>query len=74
VVSSPPRGGDVAQFHLGAGEGRPLWDADDPVGARALYERRQRDYATADGRVDASSDDPNQVAAIVEALFFKNFR
>ncbi len=65
---------DTACRRLGSRQDRPLWNADDPVGARRLYDRRRRDYSTADGRVDASEDDPDRVAAAVETLFFQNFR
>lgn len=50
---------------LGDGDGRPLWDPADPVGARAAFERRRAAYALADARVAAAEHGPEAVAARV---------
>ena len=41
---------------------RPPWRADDPVGQRALFERRRATYALAAVRVDGAVGSPDEVA------------
>jgi len=60
----------VVQARVGAGVGRPLWDATDPLAQRALFERRRAVYALARYRVDASVGPPEAVAAAVERAVF----
>lgn len=46
---------------IGSAGGRPLWPADDPLGLRALYEKRRAVYALADRRVSGVGE-PEAVA------------
>jgi len=48
---------------LGSGDGRPLWNLEEPIAMRALFERRRAAYALADFRVDASASDPSEVVS-----------
>jgi shikimate kinase len=48
------------------GSPRPLWPADDPVGQRALFERRRATYALAALRVDGSGGSPADVARRID--------
>jgi shikimate kinase len=50
---------------LGPGAGRPLWNGNDAIALRALYERRRVVYGLCDFRVDASSGTPDEVAGRV---------
>lgn len=50
---------------VGPGTGRPLWNANDAIALRALYERRRGVYALCDFRADASAGRPDEVAARV---------
>lgn len=52
----------VVRARLGrAGALRPAWPADDPVGQRALFERRRATYALAEVRVEGSAGTPDEV-------------
>lgn len=54
---------EVVRARLGRDRSiRPAWPADDPVGQRALFERRRATYALAALRVEGSSGSPDQVA------------
>jgi shikimate kinase len=50
---------------LGSGDGRPLWSREEPIGMRALFERRRAAYALADVRIDASAAGPAEIASRV---------
>jgi len=52
---------DEARRRVEAGDSRPLWLPGDPVGLRALFERRRAVYALADCRIDARGS-PDEVA------------
>ncbi len=56
---------EVARQRVGGGQGRPLWDANDALALRALFEQRRAVYALAAFRVDANGR-PREVA---EAIF-----
>ena len=47
------------------GEGRPLWERDDPTAMRGFFEKRRAAYALADVRVDASRGFPEAVGALI---------
>jgi shikimate kinase len=53
---------DVIRSRLGAGAGRPLWSASDPIGQRETFERRRAAYALADVRVEVIDESPEEVA------------
>ena len=53
---------EILRTRLGPGRGRPLWMPDDPVGLRAMFERRRATYALADHRVNASGGTPREIA------------
>lgn len=53
---------DVIRERLGEGHGRPLWNGEDPIAMRALYEKRRATYALADFRVDPSRGTPEEIA------------
>ncbi len=66
----------VARARVGAGDGRPLWSADDAT-LRAIFDRRRAAYALADVRVDASSaavDDVVRLAVASLSRFAPLFR
>jgi len=49
--------------------GRPLWEGNDALALRALYEKRRAAYALAEVRIDAAAGQTSEVAAHVrEAL------
>ena len=52
---------DAARKRVGEGAGRPLWLPEDPLALRAFYDKRRAAYALAEARVDASTDDPDEV-------------
>ena len=54
---------------VGQGGGRPLWNADDPIGLRLLYARRRAVYALARHRIGAALGGPEAVAERVLSLF-----
>ena len=56
----------IARARLGDGSGRPLWPKGDALDGRAFFERRRACYALADFSVDASADDPADVAEAIE--------
>ncbi len=60
-----------ARRRIGDSVGRPLWRSDDSLALRAFFERRRATYALADVRVDAESDDVDEVAARVLAAVFR---
>jgi shikimate kinase len=54
---------DVVRARLAQdGAVRPLWNADDPVGQRILFERRRAVYALARIRIDGAAGPPEVVA------------
>jgi len=52
----------VARERLGEGPGRPLWEPDDPLAVRALFEKRRAVYALAEIRVDVSGAGIERIA------------
>jgi shikimate kinase len=50
------------------GSSRPVWIGHDALLRRALFERRRAAYALADCRVDASCDDPEELASAIETV------
>jgi shikimate kinase len=56
---------EVLKERLGAGGGRPLWMPHDPVGLRAMFEKRRATYALADHRVDGSAGTPVELAEVI---------
>jgi shikimate kinase len=58
---------DEARRRVGRGAERPLWRTDDPVGQRALFERRRAAYALCQLRVPAAPGGPADVARRVIA-------
>jgi len=56
---------EAARRRSGGGQDRPLWDEADPAAFRAFFERRRAVYALAEIRIDAASDDPEEVAGQV---------
>lgn len=62
-----------ARGRTAGGSGRPLWRDDDPIGFRALFERRRAVYALADLRVLTSQKTPENVAIEVFERFERFF-
>jgi shikimate kinase len=52
---------------VGAGQGRPLWPAGDPVALRALFDKRRAAYALAAHRVAGCPGNPGEVAGRILA-------
>lgn len=59
---------DVVTRRLVQTVSRPLWLDDDALLRRAFFERRRAAYALADCRVDATSGDPDALAAAVQGV------
>lgn len=57
------------RLRVGGGEGRPLWQDDDPVCFRAFFERRRACYALADYRFLTTQKPPEIVAIDVFERF-----
>jgi len=59
---------EVAAARVGAADGRPLWNLDDPVDFRLGFDRRRAVYALADVRVDAEGEPDVVVEATAAAV------
>lgn len=62
---------DRVRRRIGDAAGRPLWRSEDPLALRAFFERRRATYALADRRVDAESEDVEEVVTRVLAAVFR---
>jgi shikimate kinase len=62
---------DRVRRRIGDAAGRPLWRSDDSLAQRAFFERRRATYALADHRVDAESEDVDEVVTRVLAAVFR---
>jgi shikimate kinase len=51
--------------------GRPMWEGNDALALRALYETRRAAYALAEVRVDATEGQTKDVAAHIREALFK---
>jgi shikimate kinase len=60
---------DQARRRIGDGAGRPLWQDDDPVAFRALFDRRRACYALANYRFLTTEKPPETVAIDVFDCF-----
>jgi shikimate kinase len=60
---------EQALLRVGDGAGRPLWQDDDPVAFRALFDRRRACYALADYRFSTTEKPPETVAIDVFDCF-----
>ena len=60
---------EEARRRLGDGSGRPLWQTEDPVAFRALFERRRACYALAEYRFSTTEKPPKSVAIDVIDCF-----
>lgn len=58
---------ETARRRVGRGLDRPLWNEDDPIALRALFEKRRASYALADLRVDANRRGPGEVADAIRS-------